>query len=124
MVTTQEQGSGRARVAQRWLARLSLGAAVAGSAAQAAGLLAGRRSRGLTSLAAAEVVIDADSAQIPVGVDGEALRLATPVRCVIQPAALRVRVPRDRPGVPDPKPVMDWRRLGRLALTGPGGGRA
>jgi diacylglycerol kinase family enzyme len=93
------------------------------SAAQAAGLLGGRRSRGLTSLAGREVVIEADTAQIPVGVDGEALVLDTPVRCVIQPAALRVRVPRDRPGVPDPKPIMDWKRLRQMALTGPGTGR-
>jgi diacylglycerol kinase family enzyme len=92
------------------------------SAAQAAGLLRGRRSRGLTSLAGREVVIDADAAQIPVGVDGEALQLDTPVRCVIQPGALRVRVPRERPGVPDPKPIMDWNRLWRMALTGPGTG--
>ena len=92
------------------------------SAAQAAGLLRGRRARGLTSLAAREVVIDADSAQIPVGVDGEALVLDAPVRCVVQPAALRVRVPRDRPGVPDLKPIMDWKRLRQMALTGPGSG--
>jgi diacylglycerol kinase family enzyme len=88
------------------------------SAAQAAGLLRGSRSRGLISLAGREVVIDADAAQIPVGVDGEALVLDTPVRCSVQPAALRVRVPRDRPGVPDPKPIMDWHRLRQLALTG------
>ena len=93
------------------------------SAAQAAGLLRGSRARGLISLAGREVVVDADAAQIPVGVDGEALVLDTPVRCVIQPAALRVRVPRDRPGVPDPKPVMDWNRLREMALTGPGAGR-
>jgi diacylglycerol kinase family enzyme len=92
------------------------------SAAQAAGLLRGRNSRGLTSLAGREVVIDADTAQIPVGVDGEALVLDTPVRCVVQPAALRVRVPRERPGVPDPTPVMDWNRLWQMALTGPGTG--
>ena len=92
------------------------------SAAQAAGLLRGSRARGLTSLAGREVVIDADTAQIPVGVDGEALVLDTPVRCVIQPGVLRVRVPRERPGVPDPKPIMDWNRLRRMALTGPGTG--
>ena len=92
------------------------------SAAQAAGLLRGRNSRGLTRLAGREVVIDADTAQIPVGVDGEALVLDTPVRCVVQPAALRVRVPRDRPGVPDPTPVMDWKRLWQMALTVPGSG--
>jgi diacylglycerol kinase family enzyme len=87
------------------------------SAAQAAGLLRGRNSRGLTSLTGREVVVDADASRIPVGVDGEALVLDTPVRCTVRPAALRVRVPRDRPGVPDPKPVMDWKRLRRMALT-------
>ena len=81
---------------------LGMFAVTVNSAAQAAGLLRGRNSRGLTSLAAREVVVDADAAQIPVGVDGEALLLDTPVRCTVQPAALRVRVPRDRPGVPDP----------------------
>ena len=96
-----------------------LGVRVA-SAVQAAGLLGGAHSRGLTMLAAPEVVVDADAAQIPVGVDGEALVLDTPVRCRIQPLALRVRVPRDRPGVPDPKPPVDWKRLWQIALTIPG----
>jgi diacylglycerol kinase family enzyme len=102
---------------------LGMLAVTVNSAVQAAGLLRGQSSRGLTRLAGREVVVDADTAQIPVGVDGEALVLDTPVRCVVQPAALRVRVPRDRPGVPDPKPVMDWNRLWRMALTGPGSGR-
>jgi diacylglycerol kinase family enzyme len=87
------------------------------SAVQAAGLVRGTQARGLTRLAGREVVVDADASQIPVGVDGEALLLDTPVRCVVQPAALRVRVPRDRPGVPDPKPIMDWKRLRQIALT-------
>jgi len=85
------------------------------SAVQAAGLLRGGHSRGLTILAAPEVVVDADAFQIPVGVDGEALVLDTPVRCTVQPLALRVRVPRDRPGVPDAKPEIDWKRLWQLA---------
>jgi diacylglycerol kinase family enzyme len=102
---------------------LGLFAVTVQSAAQAAGLLGGRRSRGLISMVGREVVIDADAAQIPVGVDGEALVLDTPVRCTVRPGALRVRVPRDRPGVPDPKPIMDWKRLRQLALTGPGTGR-
>jgi diacylglycerol kinase family enzyme len=92
------------------------------SAAQAAGLLRGAHSRGLTMLAAREVVVDADTSQIPVGVDGEALLLDTPVRCTVRPLALRVRVPRVRPGVPDPKPVIDWKRLWQVALTVPGTG--
>jgi diacylglycerol kinase family enzyme len=103
---------------------LGMFAVTVSSAAQAAGLLRGRGARGLTSLAGREVVVDADAAQIPVGVDGEALVLDTPVRCVVQPAALRVRVPRDRPGVPDAKPIMDWKRLRRMALTGLGAGGA
>ena len=98
---------------------LGMLAVTVNSAVQAAGLLRGQSSRGLTRLAGREVVVDADTAQIPVGVDGEALVLDTPVRCVIQPAALRVRVPRDRPGVPDPKPIMDWKRLRQMALTVP-----
>ena len=70
------------------------------------------------------MVVDADAAQIPVGVDGEALVLETPVRCRVQPGALRVRVPRDRPGVPESKPPIEWKRLWQMAMTGPGTGRA
>jgi diacylglycerol kinase family enzyme len=86
------------------------------SAVQAAGLLRGRHSRGLAMLSAGEVVLEADGSHIPVGVDGEALSLPTPVRCTVRSKALRVRVPRNRPGVPQPKPPMNWRRLGRMAL--------
>jgi diacylglycerol kinase family enzyme len=102
---------------------LGLFAVTVTSAVQAAGLIRGTQSRGLTRLTGPEVVVDADAAQIPVGVDGEALVLEVPVRCTLRPAALRVRVPRDRPGVPDPKPIMDWKRLRQMALTVPGAGR-
>jgi diacylglycerol kinase family enzyme len=102
---------------------LGMFAVTVSSAVQAAGLVRGTQSRGLTRLADREVVVDADTAEIPVGVDGEALVLDTPVRCTVQPAALRVRVPRDRPGVPDPKPIMDWKRLRQIGLTVPGTGR-
>jgi diacylglycerol kinase family enzyme len=94
-----------------------------GNAVQAAGLLAGKRSRGLTMMTTTEVVVDADADQIPVGVDGEALLLDTPVHCTVQPGALRVRVPRSRPGVPEPKPVISWHRLWQMALAIPGTGR-
>ena len=90
--------AGLGRRARLDRATLGMFAVTVTSAAQAAGLLRGRNSRGLTTLAGREVVIDADAAQIPVGVDGEALLVDTPVRCTIRPAALRVRVPRDRPG--------------------------
>jgi diacylglycerol kinase family enzyme len=109
--------AGLGRRARLDRATLGMFAVTVNSAVQAAGLLAGTHSRGLTRVAAPRVVVDADASQIPVGVDGEALLLDTPVRCTVQPAALRVRVPRDRPGVPDPKPIMDWKRLQQLALT-------
>jgi diacylglycerol kinase family enzyme len=70
------------------------------SAAQAAGLLAGRHSRGLRYRTGREVVIDSDAEVIPVGIDGEAVLLPTPVRCTIQPGALRVRLPRQRAETP------------------------
>ncbi|TMR04987.1 diacylglycerol kinase, partial [Actinomadura soli] len=86
-------------------------------AAQAAGMLRGRRGGGLTSLTARVVVVEADEREIAVGVDGEALVLAAPVTCVIRPGALRVRVPRDHRAPPPAKPPLDWRELGRLAFT-------
>ncbi|WP_432144430.1 diacylglycerol/lipid kinase family protein [Streptomyces sp. bgisy084] len=87
------------------------------NAVQAAAMLRGRRGPGLASTAAREVVIDADAPTVPAGVDGEALTVPTPVRCWIGPGALRVRLPRHRPGTPRGKPPMDWRRVRRLALT-------
>jgi diacylglycerol kinase family enzyme len=85
------------------------------SATQAAGLLRGKNATGLSVLTAKKIEITADAAQIPVGIDGEAVTLTTPVLCTISPGALRVWVPRDRPGVPAPKPPMNWARLRRLA---------
>ncbi|MFS8200746.1 diacylglycerol/lipid kinase family protein [Streptomyces sp. CWNU-52B] len=87
------------------------------NAAEAAGLLLGPHSTGLTVLTTREVVVDADRPEIEVGIDGEALVLPTPVRCRIEPGALRVRVPGNRPGVPETKPPMDWRRLRKLAAA-------
>jgi hypothetical protein len=82
------------------------------------GVVALRSTRsGLTVLRAREVVVTADVPTIPVGVDGEALLLPTPVRCTIRPKALRVRVPRDRPGVPRPRAHGDLAALLRLASS-------
>ena len=65
------------------------------------------------------VGLDADAAQIPVGVDGETVMMPTPVRCTIRPRALRVIVPRQRPGVPAAKPPPEWPRLRQLASFRP-----
>jgi hypothetical protein len=85
------------------------------SAVQATGLPAGTHSRGLTRLATPQVVVDADASQIPVGVDGEALLLDTPCAAPSSRAPCGSGCPRDRPGVPDPKPIMDWNRLWQIA---------
>jgi diacylglycerol kinase family enzyme len=85
------------------------------SALQAATLLRGARGQGLTTLTTDEVVVDAEVPEIPVGIDGETVMMPTPVRCAIRPKALRVRVPRDRPGVPPPKAALDWPKLRQLA---------
>ena len=85
------------------------------NARQAAGLLRRANVRGLTQHTTTEVVVDADTRQTPVGVDGESLLLPTPVRCTIVPGALRIRVPRDRPVVRPAEPTVDWVLLRELA---------
>ena len=85
------------------------------SARQAADLLRGRKAAGLRVLTTKKIEISADAAQVPVGIDGEAVSMPTPVTCTISPSALRVWVPRDRPGVPAPKPPVNWARLRHLA---------
>ena len=82
---------------------------------QAVDLLRGRRAVGVRVLSTKKIEITADAPQIPVGVDGEALSMSTPVVCTISPGALRVWVPRDRPGVVPPKPPINWARLWHLA---------
>ena len=85
------------------------------SAAQAVGLLRGRHATGLQVLTAKQIEITADTPEIPVGVDGESIMMSSPVTCTVSPGALRVWVPHDRPGVPKPKPRVDWARLRQLA---------
>ncbi|MEU6069339.1 diacylglycerol kinase family protein [Streptomyces sp. NPDC047082] len=87
-----------------------------GSTAQAARLVSGAHSPGLTRLTAREVVVEATTPTVPAGVDGEHTMLPAPVVCRIVPRALRVRVPRRRPGAPVSRPTADWRRVLRLGL--------
>ena len=85
-----------------------------GSARQAVSLLYGTHAAGLSVLTAKTIEISADALQIPVGIDGEAVSMSTPVECTIRPGALRVWVPRDRPGVAPPKPPVNWATLRHL----------
>ncbi|MEU6455211.1 diacylglycerol kinase family protein [Streptomyces sp. NPDC047065] len=92
-------------------------------AAQAADLaVRGAMSPALTMLTSRRVEVRAGAASIPVAVDGEALTLPTPVVCTLRPGALRVLVPRDRPGAVDQVPELDWRRIATLALDRPASG--
>jgi diacylglycerol kinase family enzyme len=94
---------------------LGVVAVLVSNAREAVELVRRGRGHGLTVLAADEVVVDADAPQIPVGVDGETVIMPTPVRCTIRPRALRVIVPRQRPGVPAAKPPPEWPMLRQLA---------
>jgi hypothetical protein len=93
---------------------LGLFAVTVTSAVQAAGLVRGTQSRGLTRLAGREVVVDADAAQIPVGVDGEALLLDTPCAAPSSRAPCGSGCPVTAPGCPTPS--RSW--------TGSGSGRS
>jgi hypothetical protein len=70
---------------------------------------------------AQEVTVTADVPRIPVGIDGEAVATPVPVTCTIRPGALRVRVPRNRPGATPPRPLVTWSDLWRLATGRKGG---
>jgi diacylglycerol kinase family enzyme len=83
---------------------------------QAVALLQGAHQRGLERAEAPEVVVTADVPEIPAGIDGETVRLPTPVRCTVRPGALRVRLPRERPGVRPPRGRLDWATLWALAI--------
>ncbi|CAM5714675.1 diacylglycerol/lipid kinase family protein [Streptomyces aurantiogriseus] len=92
--------------------------------AQAARMVRGPRSgqhtEGLIRLSAEEVVVEADTDTLPVGIDGEHVVLPAPVVCRSAPGALRVRVPRRRPGTPRVSgAAADWPRVAQLALGRP-----
>jgi len=121
LVSANPYGSGRFGSGHRPrldTGRLGVVGLTVRNAAQAADLaLRGEQSGTMTNAAAREVVITADRPTIPAGVDGEALDLKVPVRCSIVPGALRVRVPRDRPGAAPERPAIDWHRLVTLAVS-------
>jgi diacylglycerol kinase family enzyme len=86
------------------------------SARQAVGLLNATRTHGLQRAVAPDVVVNADTPMIPVGIDGETVQLTTPVRCTVRPGALRVRLPRERPGIRPPRGRLDWATLWSLVI--------
>jgi diacylglycerol kinase family enzyme len=93
-----------------------VGIHVAGGLGAAELATLGARSRALTVRTAHEVRVDSPAETIPVAVDGEALNLATPVVCAVRPAVLRVRVPRERPGIAPVAYKVEWLTVLSLAL--------
>ncbi|GAA2324193.1 diacylglycerol kinase family protein [Nonomuraea roseoviolacea subsp. roseoviolacea] len=55
---------------------------------------------GIIAWAALQVRLDGPARLLPAGIDGEAVELHLPVTCDIRPGALRLLLPRRRPGVP------------------------
>ena len=88
------------------------------STGRAVGLLRRAQYRSVTRCTApGEVIIQADTPTVPVGIDGEAVTVRTPVHCTIRPpraagpaAADPARCPRHR------GPRIDWARLWRIAF--------
>jgi diacylglycerol kinase family enzyme len=82
----------------------------------------GGRRRALERWSATEFVVEADG-EIPVGVDGEAITMPTPLVFRIRPGALRVRIAPQHPGASpsanDPTGVLDG--LGKLLRIAAGG---
>jgi diacylglycerol kinase family enzyme len=87
------------------------------NAREAASLLRGPQAGRMGMIMAPEVIVDGDTPEIRAGIDGESVALSRPVRCATRPLALRVRVPRQRPGVPPPSTPLNWALLRQLAFT-------
>ncbi|MHB9863429.1 diacylglycerol/lipid kinase family protein [Streptomyces sp. YIM S03343] len=66
---------------------------------------AGPPGEGAVVWSAPAITLHGDVRHLDAGIDGEAVRLPLPVRCGIRPGALRVLLPKDRPGLPPEHPV-------------------
>ena len=97
--------------------RLGVIAVKVDNAAQAVSLMRADRGTGLTVLKSREITIDAPTEEIPVGIDGETVLMPTPVRCSIEPKALKVVLPKHRPGRPPARSAFGWDKLPRLAFS-------
>ncbi|WP_406050485.1 diacylglycerol kinase family protein [Streptomyces virginiae] len=118
--SSEPMGARRARLDRGELGVLGIRVNNAAQAAEVA--LRGARAAGLHVLTSRQVVIASAAERIAVAVDGEALTMPTPVTCSVRPGALRVRVPRLRPGAPAAAPPMQWSEVLALAFDRPGAG--
>lgn len=79
---------------------------------------AGPAGQGVVVWAAPGITLHGDVPHLDAGVDGEAVRLALPVLCGIRPGALRVLLPKDRPGIPQEPAAQTFTPLARRKATG------
>ncbi|MGS2587132.1 diacylglycerol/lipid kinase family protein [Streptomyces hebeiensis] len=66
---------------------------------------AGPADEGAVTWSAPGITLHGDVQYLDAGIDGEAVRLPLPVLCGIRPGALRVLLPKDRPGIPPERAV-------------------
>ncbi|MER6406920.1 diacylglycerol kinase family protein [Streptomyces viridosporus] len=66
---------------------------------------AGPAGEGVVVWSAPGITLHGDVRHLDAGIDGEAVRLPLPVVCAIRPGALRVLLPKDRPGIPPERAV-------------------
>jgi diacylglycerol kinase family enzyme len=122
LVSNNSYGTGDLAGAGRRLrldeGRLGVLAVRIGGALGAVRLAGGVHSPDITRMTADQVVVDSDQDLIPAGVDGESVLLPRPVRCSVRPGALRVRVPRHRPGLAQARPPVRLGDLIRIAIHG------
>ncbi len=70
----------------------------------------GSAGTGVVTWSAAQVELVGTGSLLTAGIDGEAVELQLPITCRIRPAALRILLPRERPGVPE-EPAPDRRQM-------------
>ncbi len=66
---------------------------------------AGPAGEGIVVWSAPGITLHGDVRHLDAGIDGEAVRLPLPVVCETRPGALRVLLPKDRPGIPPERAV-------------------
>ena len=72
------------------------------------------RSRAYETWTGSKVTISRNDGTVPAGVDGESIEFPSPLEISIRPGALRIRVPKERPGTKSAWPRLDWRLVARL----------
>jgi diacylglycerol kinase family enzyme len=58
---------------------------------------------------APRITVYGTTPQLPAGIDGEPVTLPLPVSCEIRPSALKLLLPKDRPGIPREPALPPWR---------------